>query len=228
LEYFKRRDIVKEKKIATLAMRRQHLFDDEIRELIQTARDEDVWLWCAVVLGYNHGLRCSELAGGSKKTRVLPMQLSDIDMKERRVFVRRLKNGVDLTHNLIDLCGNPTMSDIPALLEYLKIRIPCADFLLTGQKGPTQRQTLAKEFRLLCKRVSAARVQRGLQPIPPTAMRWHALRHSIGTKIANSSAGIFHAKNHLGHAAISSTQIYAHPDARATAMQVGRVLAGAA
>jgi type 1 fimbriae regulatory protein FimB len=229
MEHF-RVEHMEETKIATMSMKRFHLFDGEVEELCQTARDDkDYRLWCAVVFGFNHGFRVSELAGGSKNAGILPLQLSDIDIKERRVHVRRLKGGVDMMHHLIDLRGNVTMSDVPALREYLKVRINYGgDCLLTGQKGPMQRQTLNLLFKSLCKRVSDARQKRGLPAIPKEAMHFHALRHSIGTKLANSSAGIFHAKNHLGHAAISSTQIYAHPDARATALRVGQVLAGVA
>jgi len=218
-----------EKKIAKAAMKRTHLTRDEVQEICQMARDaEDYRAWAAFVLGFNHGFRVSELAGGSPTVAALQMQ--DIDIKNRRINTRRLKGSVDDRHDLVDLRGNPTMSDVAALKAYFKVRIADgSDAVFTGQKGAMQRQTLNLLFKDYAQKVSDARQQRGLPSIPEEAQHFHVLRHSIGTLIANDpQAGIFVAKNHLGHAAISSTQIYAHPDSRATALAVKRVLANAA
>lgn len=222
---------ISEKKVSKLAQKRMHLTKDEVEEICQAARDSgDARAWAAMVLGFNHGFRVSELVGGAEEREgcaaVPPLRLVDIDMKHRRIETRRLKGSLNGTHDLIDLRGNPTMSDVPALKAYLRVRIEDGSGLVfTGQKGPLQRWTLTRMFRSYCQQVSASRATRGLPAIPAEAMHWHTLRHSIATILANSDAGIFHAKNHLGHAAISSTQIYAHPDARATAMNVKRVLA---
>jgi site-specific recombinase XerC len=220
-----------EKKVSAITQNRMHLTKDEVEEICQAARDTgDYRAWAAMTLGFNHGFRVSELVGGAEErdghAAVSPLRLADIDMKHRRIGVRRLKGSIDGMHDLIDLRGNPTMSDVAALKAYLKVRIEDGSGLVfTGQKGPLQRWTLTRIFRTYCQQVSDERVGRGLPAIPQEAMHWHTLRHSIATILANSDAGIFHAKNHLGHAAISSTQIYAHPDARATAMNVKRVLA---
>jgi integrase len=76
----------------------------------------------------------------------------------------------------------------------------------------------------LLKQVSDARIARGLQPIPESCFRFHILKHSVATIIANRVQNIFTLKNHLGHASISSSMSYAHPDPRSTAAQVQHAL----
>jgi integrase len=133
-----------------------------------------------LTLAFNHGLRVSEIAGGSPDA--LPLLLSDLDMKNRSIRIRRLNGSLETTQALIDLRGKPAMSDVAALREYLKVRIDDGSQLLfTGQKGPLQRWTLTRMFRSLTEQVSQARVNRGLPPIAPNAMHFHVLKHSIAT-----------------------------------------------
>jgi site-specific recombinase XerD len=87
----------------------------------------------------------------------------------------------------------------------------------TGQKGALTRWTLEKMFRRYCQLVSAARVSRGAQPIPEDAWRFHALKHSGISLLCQQGKDLLSVKDHAGHASISSTMIYAHPDARMTA-----------
>jgi len=79
----------------------------------------------------------------------------------------------------------------------------------------------------LLSQVSDARVARGLKPIPENCLRFHTLKHSVATIIANRVQNTFTLKNHLGHASISSSMSYAHPDPRATSVQVQRALSNA-
>jgi integrase len=99
--------------------------------------------------------------------------------------------------------------------------------LFTGQKGPLHRWALNRMFVALLKQVSDARTARGLKPIPEHCFRFHTLKHSVATIIANRVQNIFALKNHLGHASITSSMSYAHPDPRATAAQVQHALSSA-
>jgi site-specific recombinase XerD len=45
-----------------------------------------------------------------------------------------------------------------------------------------------------------------------TPVRPHQLRHAYGSNVADAGAGIDVVADLLGHAAISSSQIYVHPD----------------
>lgn len=99
------------------------------------------------------------------------------------------------------------------LKAYLASRIDDGSGLLfTGQKGPLHRWALNRIFVELLKNVSDARVARGLKRIPQGCFRFHTLKHSVATIIANRVQNIFTLKNHLGHASISSSMSYAHPD----------------
>jgi integrase/recombinase XerD len=46
-----------------------------------------------------------------------------------------------------------------------------------------------------------------------TPVRPHQLRHAYGSNVVDAGAGIDVVADLLGHAAVSSSQIYLHPDA---------------
>jgi integrase len=210
---------------------RTHLEMDEIEELLELARKTDPRSWCILTLAFNHGLRVSECAGGApaipEKNRpaIPPLTLSDIDMRHRTIRVRRLKGSLETTQAFVEHRGKPALSDFCCLKAYLAIRIDDGSGLLfTGQKGPLHRWALNRMFVELLKNVSDARVARGLKRIPQGCFRFHTLKHSVATIIANRVQNIFTLKNHLGHASISSSMSYAHPDPRSTAAQVQHAL----
>jgi integrase len=210
---------------------RTHLEMDEIEELLELARKTDPRCWCILTLAFNHGLRVSECAGGApaipakNRPPIPPLMLSDIDMRHRTIRVRRLKGSLETTQAFVEHRGRPALSDYACLKAYLAVRSDDgSDFLFTGQKGPLHRWALNRVFVELLKTVSDARVARGLKRIPQGCFRFHTLKHSVATIIANRVQNIFTLKNHLGHASISSSMSYAHPDPRSTAVQVQHAL----
>jgi integrase len=210
---------------------RTHLEMDEIEELLELARKTDPRSWCILTLAFNHGLRVSECAGGApaipgkNRPAIPPLMLSDIDMRHRTVRIRRLKGSLETTQAFVEHRGKPALSDFACLKAYLAVRIDDgSDFLFTGRKGRMHRWALNRMFVELLTKASVARDARGLKPIPPGCFRFHTLKHSVATIIANRVQNIFTLKNHLGHASISSSMSYAHPDPRATAAQVQRAL----
>jgi integrase len=223
--------ITDERKHALEVNSRTHLEMDEILEQLELARKTDPRSWCILTLAFNHGLRVSECAGGApaipwkNRPAIPPLMLSDIDMRHRTIRVRRLKGSLETTQAFVEHRGKPALSDYSCLKTYLAIRIDDgSDLLFTGQKGPLHRWALNRMFVELLKQVSDARVARGLQPIPKSCFRFHTLKHSVATIIANRVQNIFTLKNHLGHASISSSMSYAHPDPRSTAVQVQHAL----
>jgi integrase len=226
--------IADQRKQAVELNSRTHLELDEVEELLEVARKTDPRSWCILTLAFNYGLRVSECAGGapaipSKNCPAIPpLMLQDIDMKHRTIHVRRLKGSLETTQAFVEHRGKPALSDYASLKTYLAVRInDGSNFLFTGQKGPLHRWALNRMFVELRNNVSDARVARGLHPIPQGCFRFHTLKHSVATIIANRVPNIFTLKNHLGHASISSSMSYAHPDPRTTAAQVQHALSNA-
>jgi integrase len=226
--------ILDEKKQAAEVNSRVHLEMDEVEELLELARKTDARSWCILTLAFNHGLRVSECAGGApaipgkNRPAIPPLMLSDIDMRHRTIRVRRLKGSLETTQAFVEHRGKPALSDYSCLKAYLAVRLDDgSDFLFTGQKGPLHRWALNRMFVELLKQVSDVRVTRGLKRIPQGCFRFHTLKHSVATIIANRVQNVFILKNHLGHASISSSMSYAHPDPRTTAAQVQHALSNA-
>jgi integrase len=219
-----------ERRVSQLAAKRFHLTADEMFEVLDLARKTSARDWCVLVLALNHCCRVSELAGGAPATKNRPAEppLRLIDVEANHITIRRLKGSLTTRQPLINHRGRPTLSDKPAIEAYLKERIDDGSGLFfTGQKGRLTRWTLDKMFRRYCQLVSAARVVRGGQPIPDEAQRFHALKHTGVTFVVQGSKDLLATKDWAGHASISSTMIYAHPDARQTAQYAQSALGNA-
>lgn len=210
-----------EKKESQIAQKRVHLTAGEVSEILQLARKTSARDWCIMVLALNHCMRVSELAGGApatdSKPAQMPLMISDVE--PGYITVRRLKGSLTTRQPLVNHRGQPALSDKPAIDAYLKERIDDGSGLFfTGQKGAMTRWTLQKMFNRYCKLVSDARVARGENAIPDGAMHFHALKHTGISMVANGTNGnMLATKDWAGHASISSTMVYTHPDARTTA-----------
>ena len=94
--------------------------------------------------------------------------------------------------------------------EFERMRVPRArssDFVLVnlfrGQAGAPMRPDAIGEL------LAAASRRAGLEvPVSP-----HQLRHACGSNAADAGVGIDVVADLLGHAAITSSQVYVHPDA---------------
>jgi integrase/recombinase XerD len=154
---------------------------------------------------------------------VPPIRLQDIDMQNKQITIRRLKGSLTTTQAFVDLRGKPHLSDSAALQAYAKERIDDGSGLLfTGQKGPLTRFTLNKMFHWYCEQVSKARVARGLAAIPPSAFKFHSIKHSTAQTMIDNGADVYQVKAHLGHAAVSSTERYLVPNQRVAHQYVQR------
>ena len=187
---------------------------DEVEELLELARKTDERIWCILTMAFNHGLRVSECAGGApaipgkNRPPIPPLTLCDIDMKHRTIRVRRLKGSLETVQAFVEHRGKPALSDFACLKAYLAVRIADGSGLFTGQKGPLHRWALNRMYVELLNQVSDVRVERGLKAIPENCFRFHTLKHSVATIIANRVQNIFTLKNHLGHASISSSDSF--------------------
>src|ERR1700687_3188290 len=207
----------KEAQQAKSANQRTSLSESEMLDILELARKTNVRDWAIIVVAFHHGLRVTE---------VLELDIAtSIDWKDRTLTVKRLKGSLTTTQPLVEMRGKPVLSEVAGPKAYLKIRIEDGSArLFTGQKGALQRWTLTRMFRTYCEQVSAARVAKGLAPIARNAMHFHSIKHSIATILASRVDNIFLVKTQLGHAAISSTMHYCHPDQKLAALKSKEVL----
>lgn len=165
---------------------------EQIDQLLRNADDEDelfVRDLAIFELIYSSGLRLAELVG---------INLQDIDLSQRQLVVTGKGNKT----RYLPVGGKA----VEAVRKWLKLRAKY-------QRGDTQALFLSK----LGNRISARNVQSRLkvlgrrqslgQSISP-----HGLRHSFATHMLESSGDLRAVQELLGHANISTTQVYTHLD----------------
>ncbi len=140
---------------------------------------------------YATGLRVSELVG---------LQLNDVDL-ERRVLVAR---GKGRKERLVPV-GAPAADAVKAYLasgrDALLRGRRTKDLFVTPRGGRMTRHGFAK---LLARWARAAGIARRISP--------HKLRHSFATHLLEGGADLRAVQAMLGHADVSTTQIYTHVD----------------
>ena len=141
-----------------------------------------------LLLLYGAGLRVGEAMG--LRARVLPlakaMRVTGKRNKTRIVpLVPAVKQAID---DYVALCPYPLAGDVP---------------LFVGAKGGPLNADLVRRA------VRGARMRLGL----PDTLTPHALRHSFATHLLARGADLRSLQELLGHASLSSTQIYTEVDA---------------
>ena len=162
----------------------RYLTDGERVRLIDAVRAggrlRDIALF-EMVLQY--GLRPSEVGLLTREA---------VDFDTGRLAVQRLKNGIDNELPLID----PAKT---ALRTYLESREDDREELIPGKRGPLGRKGF---WELMQSYGKTARL--------PTSKRHpHVLRHTAAVRALDAGLGIVDVQDMLGHAAITSTQVYA-------------------
>jgi integrase/recombinase XerD len=147
-------------------------------------------LLCLVELLYATGLRVSELVG--LKTSALE--------KDRDLLVVRGKGGRERMVPMSPRARN-------ALQLWLRLRAGKASlrsddriFPSHGRAGHLSRQHFALELKALAARAG----------LNPDLVHPHVLRHAFATHLVNAGADLISVQQMLGHADISTTQIYTH------------------
>ena len=166
------------------------LSPDEATQLVAFEADEpgDLRDRAMFELCYSSGLRLSELTG---------LRLQDLDLEGETVVV----HGKGSKTRIVPV-GGPALR---ALQDWLAVRpLPTAasePLFVNRTGGPVNPRTVQR-------RLSArARAQGISQPVHP-----HMLRHSFASHVLQSSGDLRAVQEMLGHASISSTQIYTHLD----------------
>lgn len=131
---------------------------------------------------YKYGLRASEAA---------LLEEYHVDLRRGRIYIPRLKNGIE--------GEKPLWRDVKRRLKaYMEERLPTGDGLFTGREGTLGYKRISQLFKLYAKRAK----------IPPE-FSVHCLRHSIAVHMLEAGEGVELVQDHLGHANIQNTMIYA-------------------
>ena len=171
----------------------QALNEKEIVSVLKLAASESKRNHAMVLLAFKHGLRASE---------VCDLKLSDIDLKYGIITIRRCKDSLKSSQDLLDLPGQPLLSEkrvLNAWLEERKTYNDRSDFLFLSQKGGgMDRSAFFRVFQSLARRVG----------LPTTKRHPHCLKHALGFYLVEQGVPLPSIQQALGHKSLSSTGVY--------------------
>ena len=170
---------------------------DEVEEMlnqIDTATESGLRDRAIIELLYSGGLRVSEL---------VKLNRDSINL-ERREFMVRGKGSKDRPIFISEACADWVQ-------EYLDARTDSLPALFLNNSKHTQAVDTSGDYR----RITARSVERIVQKYARLAgitkhVSPHTLRHSFATDLLMNGADIRSVQSMLGHADISTTQIYTH------------------
>ena len=183
---------------------RKALTPEEILKVLKIASESRRNL-AMILLAYRHGMRASE---------VCELRLSDLDLKNGQITIRRLKGSLTTTQPLTDHPGQPLLSEKRVLRAWLAERHDASHFVFTSQKGG--RIHRSQFFRLFQSTAERA-------GLPSDRRHPHCLKHALGFSLVAANLNLACVKVALGHKSIASTAIYAVP----TDEQVGKAVSAA-
>jgi site-specific recombinase XerD len=163
----------------------KYLTNEEIAKLfsvITSVRDRAIFR-----VAYHRGLRASEVG---------LLQMSDYQPSRSRLYVHRVKCGQ------ADTSGEYLLTDaeVKALRAWLKERgDEPGSIFISRRRSPISQQMLDVLMKGYCVK---AKIQRD-------KAHFHALRHSCATGMLDRGEDIAVVQDHLGHANIANTAIYA-------------------
>ena len=171
------------------------LSEDEVDRLLAAARTEPGpegrRLVCLLEIAYASGLRVSELVG-------LPASAAH---RDRRVLIVRGKADKERMVPLTEAAIDAIAAYRACRPHFLKGR-PESPFLFPsrGAEGHLTRRRLGQLLKMLA---MAAKID-------PARVSPHVLRHAFATHLLDHGADLRSVQEMLGHADISTTQIYTH------------------
>jgi integrase/recombinase XerC len=140
-------------------------------------------------LFYSTGIRLSELSG---------MNLQDLDLLSDQAKVR----GKGRKERIVPVGSRAVL----ALRRYLKLREP-----LVSRAGADRRAVfVSHRGRRLAPRGIQRIVHRMFDGIGGNGLRVHSLRHTFATHMLDAGADLRAVQELLGHASLSTTQVYTH------------------
>jgi type 1 fimbriae regulatory protein FimB len=171
----------------------QALSQNEILSILKLAASESKRNHAMVLLAFKHGLRASE---------VCALKTTDIDLKNGTIVIRRLKGSLKSSQDLLDLPGQPLVSEKRVLRTWLEERATyrdSSDYLFLSQKGgKLDRSAFFRLFQSIAERVG----------LPVGKRHPHCLKHSIGFYYVEQGVPLPSIQQLLGHKSLASTGVY--------------------
>lgn len=184
----------------------QALTPDEIRKVLKIAAGESKRNHAMILLAFKHGMRTSEVCG---------LKLSDVDMKNGEVTIRRLKGSLKTVQPLMDAQGEPLLSERRVLRAWLAERRDSSEYVFTSQKGGRLDRSAFRMFQAIAKRAG----------LPKDKQHGHCLKHSLGFALVAQNVNLALIKTALGHRSIASTSVYTTPTDEMAGKAVTQALA---
>jgi len=158
------------------------LTKEEVKKLLGVINDKKSKLMSSML--YACGFRVSELVN---------LKINDINFDEKTGHVRQGKGKKDRMFNIPEFLVNDLREQVEKQKSKNKIH------LFSGQNERMSERNIQKI-------IEKARIKAGIQkPIHP-----HTLRHSFATHLLENGTDIRKIQELLGHANLSTTQIYTH------------------
>jgi type 1 fimbriae regulatory protein FimB/type 1 fimbriae regulatory protein FimE len=161
-----------------------YLTQDEVKGLLYVAKRYSIRDYAILLLAYRHGLRASEIGA---------LRKDDLDLEHHAIQITRLKGSYGGRHLM-------KPDEVKALRAYLRTRTDDSSILfLSKKKAPIERTALHRMMKAYGEEAQ----------IPKKRCHFHALKHSIATHMLEANFEIMEVRDHLGHANIQNTTIYA-------------------
>jgi type 1 fimbriae regulatory protein FimB len=171
----------------------QSLSNAEILAVLKLAASESKRNHAMILLAFKHGLRASE---------VCALKTTDIDLHNGTITIKRLKGSLKSSQDLMDLPGQPLLSEKRVLRAWLDERGTMhdrSDYLFVSQKGgQMDRSAFFRVFARIAK----------LAGLPADKRHPHVLKHSLGFYLAEQGVPLVSIQQTLGHRSLASTGVY--------------------
>jgi len=173
------------------------LSPEQVQKILKVANRRSKRDHAMILLCYKHGLRASEVCG---------LKIADVDMRNAKITVRRLKGSQTNEQALYNEVGNPLMSELRVLKLWLAERETWgqdSEYVFLSQKGGCMsRIQFYRLFASICEEAK----------IPGDLAHPHSLKHGLGLAMVKAGAQIMVIKQALGHVSLQSTAIYTSAD----------------
>jgi type 1 fimbriae regulatory protein FimB len=170
----------------------QALTYNEILSVLKAASDSKR-NHAMILLAFKHGMRASEVCG---------LRISDIDMANGTIVIKRCKGSLKSTQDLLDVPGQPLLSERRVLKAWLAERAEYhdhSDFVFLSQKGGgLDRSAFFRVFQAVAEAAG----------LPPLKRHPHCLKHSLGFFLIEQGVSLPAIQRALGHKSLASTGVY--------------------